>query len=276
MDNKRNVNGAKITKGQCFHAKARSECLECGGTDTCPHDRVRHTCQQCNAPAFCPHARLKHVCVVCPRPKGPPSPRPKRPRCEHDMAPTKCSICKRCAHGRIQFMCPDCDGAGVCCHRRPRTTCKDCKGGSVCQHERIRSTCRECKGGSVCQHSRIRSRCKECKGTSVCEHGEIRWICRVCSPWNFCDLHGRRRSACKDVRCKSKSLPLSGADDSADDAPRVGEGILPSTIECSQCHTQRPVEEILTDSDARSICQHCMADLLPPFHFEQRPITGPL
>jgi len=51
---------------------------------------------------------------------------------------------KKCPHGRDQYVCKECGGAGICIHGRKRSVCKveGCGGASICPHGRRRSDCK--------------------------------------------------------------------------------------------------------------------------------------
>jgi hypothetical protein len=75
---------------------------------------------------------------------------------------------KKCEHGRFQYYCKDCKGAGICEHKRVRCRCRKCGTGSqICQHKKDRRKCIECRGPNICTHGRYRYVCKECGGLPV-------------------------------------------------------------------------------------------------------------
>jgi hypothetical protein len=80
---------------------------------------------------------------------------------EPSRAPTRGGMPKeekKCPHGRRQYYCKECGGAGICVHGRERKVCKveGCGGASICAHGRKRGMCKVegCGGASICAHGR--------------------------------------------------------------------------------------------------------------------------
>lgn len=120
--------------------------------------------------------------------------------CEHDKRKTHCIECKGvsiCEHSRLKYSCKDCKGKGVCEHNKLKHCCVTCKGTSICIHDKNKYTCKECKGGGICEHNRMKYNCKECKGGGICEHDKLKRLCTMCSGTAYCEHH-KRRTRCKE------------------------------------------------------------------------------
>ena len=88
-----------------------------------------------------------------------------------------------CAHGRQQFRCIDCNGAGICEHKRERRRCVYCRRSRPvdvdgrCLHGFRASNCRECPGRNICEeHRKYKYSCRFCK----CDHGVYWKSCQIC------------------------------------------------------------------------------------------------
>ena len=61
-------NNAKYKeKNKCEHKRIRSQCIDCGGSQTCEHGhgRRRSRCVECGGSQICEHNRRRCLCQIC-------------------------------------------------------------------------------------------------------------------------------------------------------------------------------------------------------------------
>ena len=164
---------------ECEHAKRKSRCKHCRGSEICEHNRIKSCCKDCNGSEICEHNRRKSCCKEC---RG-------SQICEHNSIKSTCKKCNGasiCEHKSRKSYCKECRGSQICEHNRQKAQCKDCCGISICEHGRIKSRCKDCCGISICEHNRIKSSCKDCRGASICEHGKHKSYCKYCGGSQLC------------------------------------------------------------------------------------------